>query len=77
MYAKDNNLICSATQYVSLQAAADRNAVLTTEDLETWEAQYGRIPDHAVVFMYTGWDKYWKAENRTAFLGTDSNVINR
>lgn len=49
-------------------AKANREAELTVDDLKKWESKYGRIPNRAFVFMYSGWEQYWT--NKTAFLGT-------
>jgi len=38
------------------EAAADRDAVLTVEQVLAWEAVHGRIPERAVVALWTGWD---------------------
>lgn len=54
---------------ISRKAAQDRNAELTIADLQDWEARYGRIPDNAAVFMYSGWEN--KLHN-PEFLGLDS-----
>ncbi len=32
---------------------------LTIDDVTGWEEAHGRIPEHAVVMMYTGWDERW------------------
>ena len=37
---------------------------LRTADLQSWEAQHGRIPEGAVVFALTGWGQYWDEYNR-------------
>lgn len=54
---------------VSAGAAADRDYRLRVEDLERWEAKYGRIPEGAIVLMRSGWGRYWP--DRLAYLGTD------
>ncbi len=41
---------------------------MTLDDLRAWEAAHGRIPNHAVVFMLTGWGKHWP--DRRAYLGS-------
>lgn len=33
--------------------------VATSEDIRTYEAQYGPIPDGAFVALYTGWSRHW------------------
>jgi kynurenine formamidase len=50
-------------------ASADRDYRLRIEDLERWEAKYGRIPEGAIVLMRSGWGRFWP--DRLAYLGTD------
>ena len=50
-------------------ASADRDYRLRIEDLERWEAKYGRIPEGAIVLMRSGWGRYWP--DRLSYLGTD------
>ena len=47
---------------------ANADYELTVDDIMTWEAAHGRIPDRAVVFMLTGWGGHWP--NRRAYLGS-------
>jgi len=41
---------------------------LTVQDLLNWESRYGRIPDDALVFMWSGWGQRWP--DRVRYLGT-------
>jgi len=41
---------------------------LTVEDLRSWELRYGRIPDGAIVIMYTGWSRFWPGAKK--YLGS-------
>ena len=41
---------------------------LTTQDLLNWESRYGRIPDGALVFMWSGWGQRWP--DRVRYFGT-------
>jgi kynurenine formamidase len=45
---------------VRQQAAANPDYQLSVEDIAGFEKSHGRIPDNAVVFMYTGWDARWE-----------------
>jgi kynurenine formamidase len=54
---------------VSAAAAADPDYRLSVADLESWEARHGRIPDGAIVVMYSGWAERWPDRRRV--LGTD------
>jgi len=53
---------------VSAQAGRDRDYRLRVEDLRVWEQKNGRIPDGAIVLMYSGWGRYWP--DRGKYLGT-------
>ncbi|HUO06223.1 MAG TPA: cyclase family protein [Candidatus Binataceae bacterium] len=53
----------------SVRAAKDRNATLSVDDIKTYEAAYGQIPDGAIVVARSGWGKYWP--NRKDYMGTD------
>src|SRR5262245_59055648 len=41
------------------KVAANADYQLSPSDIQTFEQNHGRIPDNAVVFMYTGWDERW------------------
>src|SRR5207253_613006 len=34
-----------------------------------WEKQHGRIPEHSILLVKTGWGKFWPDKKR--YLGTD------
>jgi kynurenine formamidase len=53
---------------VSAQAARDRDYRLTPADLAAWEKAHGRIPEHAIVLMRSGWGRFWP--DRARYLGT-------
>jgi kynurenine formamidase len=54
---------------VVAKCLADRNYRLTVDDINQWEAKYGRIPDNAWVLMYTGIDTRYYPD-REKVLGT-------
>lgn len=54
---------------VSAAAAEDRDYRLRVEDLERWEAKYGRIPDGAIVLLRSGWGRFWP--DKLKYIGTD------
>jgi kynurenine formamidase len=56
---------------VRSQAAANPNYVFTLADLEAWEKAYGRIPQHSVVLLNTGWHLRW--ENPDRYLNRDES----
>lgn len=39
---------------VTEQCGNDRDYLLRVEDIEAWESNFGKIPDHAWIIMYTG-----------------------
>jgi kynurenine formamidase len=41
------------------QVAQDPSYDLTVEDIQTWEATHGGIPEGAVVFIRSGWSEDW------------------
>lgn len=54
---------------VSAKALEDRDYLVSREDLVGWETQFGQIPEGALVFLRTGYGRYWP--DRKAYLGTD------
>jgi kynurenine formamidase len=55
---------------VTAKCGRDRDSLLTTEDLEGWEKENGRIPDGSWVIMYTGiGTRYYP--DRKMVLGTE------
>ncbi len=53
---------------VSAAAAADSDYLVAVSDLETWEAEHGRIPDGSILLLRTGWGSRWP--DRARYLGT-------
>lgn len=55
---------------ISMKAEVDADAVLTVDDIKAWEAEHGKIPEGAVVFLNTGWGRFWgnsiRYQNRDA-----------
>jgi kynurenine formamidase len=54
------------------KAARNADAVVTLEDISSFEEKYGMIPEHSCVMMYSGWDKKL---SDAAFIGLDSNGV--
>jgi kynurenine formamidase len=52
---------------VSAKASADRDYLLTPEDITAFEAQHGQIPAGSIVLLRTGWSAHWG--NRLQYLG--------
>lgn len=42
---------------------------VSIQDFANWESSYGKIPEGAIVLLYTGYGKYWP--DRLKYLGTD------
>jgi len=54
---------------ISEKAAADRNYLLTANDVTAFEAQHGRISQGDIVLLRTGWDRVWPEAK--SYLGDD------
>ncbi|KAH3824671.1 isatin hydrolase-like [Dreissena polymorpha] len=59
---------------INVKTKASRNPDyrVTVDDLQNWEAKYGRIPNGAVVVMNSGWHQ--KYPNKTKVFGTESTT---
>ena len=57
---------------IEMKALKNRDIELTVEDILNFEKLYGRIPEHACVMMYSGWEKHLKDP---MFVGLDDNLI--
>ena len=55
---------------VSAAAAHEPDYRVSVDDLQAWEARYGRIPRGAIVVMYSGWGARWP--DRARYLGSDA-----
>jgi len=51
------------------KCAADRDYLLTADDLKSWEQHNGQIRPGAILVVRTGWGKHWP--DKKAYLGTD------
>jgi len=54
---------------VTAQCAANRDYLVSVADFENWERRNGRIAPGTIVFLRTGFAKYYP--DRKAYLGTD------
>jgi kynurenine formamidase len=54
---------------IAAQCAGDRDYQIATWDLEQWETKHGRIQDHAIVLLNTGYARFWT--DRKDYLGTE------
>jgi kynurenine formamidase len=65
-----NQLIAPAVKIdVSAKTGADRDYLITVDDIKTWEAANGTIPEWSIILFYTGFGSKWPDEK--AYLGTD------
>lgn len=55
---------------ISNQAASDADYRLTAQDVEAFEARYGRIAPGTMVMVRTGWSRFWPDAKR--YLGDDT-----
>lgn len=44
---------------ISAKCESEPDYLLSKNDLLEWEEQYGKLPDGAIVLMYSGWSKKW------------------
>ena len=57
---------------ISAKTAKDQDYQLSVGDLEAWEEKHGKIPDGAILFLYSGRGKDWA--NPDKFLGYDPKL---
>lgn len=55
---------------ISIKASTNRSAQLTVQDLKDWESVYGAIPNDCIMFVFTGYGKYWL--NNEKYFGTNT-----
>lgn len=54
---------------VMKQSEANRDYLVSVEDFSAWEKLHGQIPNGAIIFLRTGFAKYWP--DRVKYMGTD------
>lgn len=54
------------------KASKSSDAELTIDDINKFEKEFGKIPDHSCVMMYSGWEKHLKD---SLFVGLDSKQV--
>jgi kynurenine formamidase len=54
---------------VSAAASQDRDYRATADDVESWEAEHGRVPAGATAYLRTGWGSRWP--DALSYLGDD------
>jgi kynurenine formamidase len=65
------NLV-GAAAVIDISAACARNQdyQLSPQDIKDWEGQNGRLPDHAILLVRTGWAQFWGDKKK--YLGSDT-----
>jgi kynurenine formamidase len=58
---------------ISEKAAQNADATLDMADVEAWESANGKIPEGAIVFMYSGWEARW--DDPIAFRNADADDV--
>ena len=58
---------------VITKANANRDYQIGVEDFLAWEKNHGRMPDHSIVLLRTGYDRYWP--NALKYLGTEERGV--
>jgi kynurenine formamidase len=53
------------------RASHDADTIVTVDDIRVWEKRYGRLPQGAAVFMYSGWDG--QVNDPKAFINMDGS----
>lgn len=56
---------------VSAKSEQNRDYLISVEDLTSWEAANGNIPDGCIVLFQTGYGKYWG--DRTKYMGAEGD----
>ncbi len=54
---------------VSAKAAADRDYLITVDDIKAWETANGKIPEWSIILLQTGFASRWP--DKKSYLGTD------
>ena len=56
---------------VSAKVNADRDYLITVDDIKGWEASNATIPEWSIILLYTGFGSKWP--DKKAYLGTDQH----
>ena len=55
---------------ISAAAMRDPDYLLAPGDIRRWEARHGRVPANSIVFVRSGWARFWG--DRKRYLGSDT-----
>jgi kynurenine formamidase len=58
---------------VSAKALADRDYLISIDDIKNWEVQYGKIPENAILLFRTGYGKFYP--DPKTYFGTDEKGV--
>lgn len=58
-YAPESFVLPAIVINICEKVAQNHDYFLTLQDMETWEKQFGQIPPHSLVILYTGWQERW------------------
>ncbi len=65
----DNTIGFAVVVDVTAKTSANRDYQIGREDFLAWEKNHGRMPEHSIVLLRTGYDRYWP--NAQKYLGTE------
>lgn len=57
-------IVPAAVISIAERASRDPDYGLTSVEIETWEAEHGRLPPGWFVLLHTGWARFWEDERR-------------
>ena len=59
-YAPESFVLPAIVINICEKVAENNDYFLTLQDIENWEKQFGQVPSHCLVILYTGWQERWK-----------------
>lgn len=69
-------LVASAVKIdVAAKASANRDYLVSVEDIANWEAANGKIPENSIVLLQTGYGKFWG--DRAKYMGVEGADENK
>lgn len=72
------NDLVTACVVIDISHLAHERYSLSQEDIKTFEAQYGNIPQNSFVIVHTGWERFWdkptKYRNEHVFPSVSKNA---
>lgn len=68
-YSPESCILPAVVINIREKSGQNPDAILTVNDIESWEKQYNIIPENSMVLLYTGWQEKW--HDPVAFLNVD------